>query len=182
LSNSKKSKKSKNSALSSSKKNTSNSTTTAVTGTSTQGNTTKSTSNVDSVNKENPESNALKTNLNSNSNVNSDSTPLVKKTETETTEINTQVTNSGSQELDASLWMDDSLAMQPDYLPGFDGSQSNTKGSDSSKETDSEKNTNSTDEKPNMRPLPQITGNYSIWGSFVDFLSKYQKAFYILEF
>jgi Sec region non-globular protein len=92
---------------------------------------------------------------------------------------NTQVTNSGSPELDASLWMDDSLAMQPDYLPGFDGSQSNPNESETSKDADSEKNANSSDEKPNMRPLPQITGNYSIWGSFVDFLSKYQKAFYI---
>ena len=74
--------------------------------------------------------------------------------------------------LESAEWIDDSMAMNPDYLPGFVGElptdESNSQ-SEQKEESDSAK----------IHPLPQITGNYSIWNSFVEFLSKYQKAFYI---
>ncbi|PJE04497.1 MAG: hypothetical protein CK427_01580 [Leptospira sp.] len=79
---------------------------------------------------------------------------------------------ANTESLESAEWIDDSLAMNPDYLPGFVAETSQ----DEAKEQASKSQESETSK---VHPLPQITGNYSIWNSFVEFLSKYQKAFYI---
>lgn len=79
---------------------------------------------------------------------------------------------ANNESLESAEWIDDSLAMNPDYLPGFVAETSQ----DEAKEQASKSQESETSK---VHPLPQITGNYSIWNSFVEFLSKYQKAFYI---
>ncbi|MCG9874578.1 MAG: SRP-less Sec system protein [Leptospiraceae bacterium] len=84
----------------------------------------------------------------------------------------TSLDSTSNESLESAEWIDDSLAMNPDYLPGFVAEISQEEAKDqASKDQESEPS--------KIHPLPQITGNYSIWNSFVEFLSKYQKAFYI---
>lgn len=73
-------------------------------------------------------------------------------------------------ESSSGIWVDQPLAMDPDYLPGFEAmlvkeEEPKTLPLDEKKET--------------FRPDPVVTGDFSIWKSFTGFLSKYQKAFYI---
>jgi len=68
------------------------------------------------------------------------------------------------------VWIDENLEMEPDYLPGFRASVAVEKPEEVV--------------KPEKQPrksqaLPQLEGRFSLWNSLVDFLSKYQKAFYI---
>jgi Sec region non-globular protein len=80
-----------------------------------------------------------------------------------------------SPEKASQLWIDAPLAMDPDYLPGF----SSVKGDLADNKLDEEDKKESEPLKEFSRPLPQLDGNFSIWGSLMEFLSKYQKAFYI---
>ncbi|MCC5813368.1 MAG: SRP-less Sec system protein [Leptospira sp.] len=80
-----------------------------------------------------------------------------------------------SPEKAKQIWIDAPLAMDPDYLPGF--SSTKTELVDNKMEGENKKDSEPV--KEFSRPLPHLDGNFSIWGSFVEFLSKYQKAFYI---
>jgi Sec region non-globular protein len=74
------------------------------------------------------------------------------------------------QESSNAIWINEPLAMDPDYLPGFEAMLVK----------EEEPKTLPLDEKKeNFRPDPVVTGDFSIWESFTGFLSQYQKAFYI---
>lgn len=71
-----------------------------------------------------------------------------------------------------ALWVGEPLAMEPDFLPGFD---QDTKSS-------SESGQSAAELEPKTKveyPLPQVSGNYNPWKSLVDFFSQYTKAFFI---
>ncbi|WCL48391.1 SRP-less Sec system protein [Leptospira sp. GIMC2001] len=74
--------------------------------------------------------------------------------------------------LDEGIWVDEPLAMEPDYLPGFAANVTpESLPVDEGKEKSADAQV--------VHPLPTVTGDYSIFKSFTGFLSKYQKAFYI---
>jgi Sec region non-globular protein len=116
------------------------------------------------------------TNTNTNTNTKPPSTTSTSKSsltpQDSAGDTETSQDTANNESLESAEWIDDSLAMNPDYLPGFVAETSQ----DEAKEQASKSQESETSK---VHPLPQITGNYSIWNSFVEFLSKYQKAFYI---
>lgn len=75
----------------------------------------------------------------------------------------------------AGFWLDQPLAMEPDFLPGFESLLSTELQPDQNPPS----SPSSEGKKPHVYPDPVVTGDYSLWASFTGFLAKYQKAFYI---
>lgn len=71
------------------------------------------------------------------------------------------------------VWIDEPLDIRPDSLPGF----ANLSADLGKKESGLRPTDAKTEKK--IYPLPETTGDFSIWNSVKGFLSRYQKAFYI---
>lgn len=107
-----------------------------------------------------------------------------KPTATRTTTVQKPIQTNTEPPVDKSLpadpvpntqqvWIDHPLDMEPNYLMGFEKlSGDNTKQEKSDEKSEKELN-------PTVHPLPHLDGDFSIWASLMEFLSKYQKAFYI---